>query len=541
MNNLTFIQKIKKFIKEHKFWSIIIIILVVFVAYRVFFKTNTTTETRYITETVAKGSVIPSVSGSGQVEATNTITLKTKTSGDINYIGVSSGDTVKKGQLIASVDSSDAKIALENAQISLDKLTEAPDNTTLTQKKNALDKSYNDGWNLVSSSIIDLSSVLSGIDDLYNGYLSSSSIMLAGNSAKDKVSLGQDSYYKAKDELNNVSNLYKTLSRNSSQTDIYNLISKMYDVTKIVANSVKTTQTALDAVINSLGDSGTSKANNAQSSLTSLTTTANGATSDLLSSLNSITENTQALSDLLAGSDKLDIKSAMLNLESKQQAYNDCFLYAPFDGIVATLTAKVGDSGSSIGTLITKQKNVTISLNEVDIAKIKLNQKATITFDAIDGLTLTGTVASIDSVGTVSQGVVSYDVTLSLDVDDARVKPGMSASATIMTDSISDVIVVPNSAIKTKNGLSYVETFASPLSGSNNAQGATSATPPTETEVTTGLADDTNTEITSGLSEGNIIVTKTVTSTIKQSSTSSAPSIFGAVGGRAGAGTFRRD
>ncbi|MDD5433706.1 MAG: hypothetical protein PHE77_03610, partial [Candidatus Pacebacteria bacterium] len=56
-----------------------------------------------------------------------------------------------------------------------------------------------------------------------------------------------------------------------------------------------------------------------------------------------------------------------------------------------------------------------ISLNEVDVAKVKIGQRAIITFDAIDELEITGKVEDVDTIGTVSQGVVSYNVKIIFD------------------------------------------------------------------------------------------------------------------------------
>jgi len=303
------------------------------------------------------------------------------------------------------------------------------------------------------------------------------------------------------------------------------------DTAKIISNGVKLEQASFDYTYNYLDQGGTSIVTSNQSNLTSWANTANGYVNSMLSSLNTNAETNQSLSDTLLGADVLDIRQSELNVETKQNALNDCFFRAPFDGIIATLTAKVGQTASgSIGTLIAKQKIVKIALNEVDIAKIKLGQKATLTFDAIDGLTITGKVDGIDSVGTVSQGVVTYNVLISLDVDDARVKPGMSVSATIITDTAADVLVVPNSAIKSQNGTSYVEVFDAPLAVAiAGVQGSVSGTLPKQVEITAGLVDDTSTEIISGLKEGDIIVTKTITATVAK--TTSAPSILGAVGG----------
>ena len=69
-----------------------------------------------------------------------------------------------------------------------------------------------------------------------------------------------------------------------------------------------------------------------------------------------------------------------------------------------------------------------VTLNEVDAAKVTVGQAATLTFDAISGLSLAGKVVEIDPVGTVSQGVVNYNVQVSFNDTTNQVKPGMSTS-----------------------------------------------------------------------------------------------------------------
>jgi len=234
---------------------------------------------------------------------------------------------------------------------------------------------------------------------------------------------------------------------------------------KVISNAVKLTQASFDYTYNYLDQSGTSTVISNQTDLNSWTSSSNSYVNSILSSLNTNEETKQSLKETLLGADELDIRGAELNVEAKQNALNDCFIRAPFNGIIATLTAKVGQNASgSIGTLIAKQKIVKIALNEVDIAKIKLGQKADLTFDAIDGLSITGFVDGIDSVGTVSSGVVTYNVTIVLDTDDARVKPGMSVSANIITDKREGVLIVPSSAIKNNKGASFVDVLSGNLS-----------------------------------------------------------------------------
>jgi HlyD family secretion protein len=531
MNNLTLIQKIKSFISNNKFWSIIILIAIIVLSYFLFFKSKTSTEVRYVTSVVSNGSVITSVSGSGQIESSDTVDINAKASGDVISVPVKVGQEVKRGQLIASIDSRDARIALETAQLSLDKLNK-PNTLSVLQKENSTAKAYDDSWNNVSSFVVDMQTVVTGMESLdNNGYLGYQNKMLLSNTGKSKLDLSEKAFWDAKSSLDSTVSFYKTLSRSSSNSDVEKLTSQALDTAKVISNAVKLTQASFDYATNDLNQSGTTATATNQKDLTSWTSSVNSYVNSITSSLNSIEEGKQSLADTLSPADPLDLRQAQLNVETKQNAYNDYFVRAPFDGIIATLTAKVGQSASgSIGTLIAKQKIVKIALNEVDIAKIKLGQKATLTFDAIDGLTITGKVDGIDSVGTVSQGVVTYNVLISLDVDDARVKPGMSVSATVITDTATDVIVVPNSAIKSQGGTSYVEVFDAPLPAAiAGVQGSVSGTLPRQVEVTIGLADDTSSEIISGLKIGDIIVTKTIAATVAK--TTSAPSILGAVGG----------
>lgn len=523
----------KTFILSHKIIFGIIIIGLAIGAYFIF-RNNASGETRYVTQTVEKGSIATTVTGTGQVEASDTITLSPKTSGTINYVGVKVGQAVSKGKLIASVDSHDAKVALENAQISLEKLIGDPDSLSLLQKQNSVTKSYNDGWNEVSSFITDSNTIVNDINDIYgnDGYLGYKSTTNVSSAVKNKLDIAKNDYYEAKNSIDDITKLYKSLSRASSQSDIKNIINKSYDSAKVLANAVKDTETAFNAVADYRDSLNSESENATRTDINSWLDSSNNYVASLLSSKNSINESEQSLADLLEGADDLDIRSAKLTVEDKQEAYNDAFVYAPFDGIIATLTAKIGESsGSSIGTLITNQKLATVSLNEVDIAKIELGQKVNLTFDAVEDLNITGKVAEIDSIGTVSQGVVSYNIKISFDVDDERIKPGMSVSASIITETVQDVIVVPNTSVKTQNGGSYVEIFSSPLPTVVGVQGSTSSVLPERINVTTGLVDDTNTEIISGLNAGDIIVTKTIITTTTTTSKTSTPSILNAVGG----------
>ncbi|HNW55987.1 MAG TPA: HlyD family efflux transporter periplasmic adaptor subunit [bacterium] len=220
---------------------------------------------------------------------------------------------------------------------------------------------------------------------------------------------------------------------------------------------------------------------------------------------------------------EVDLASARVQVAQAKQDYEDALenladaeVKSPIDGVVAKVNQKVGyaasasdsNSSNSIATIITDQQLAVISLNEVDIAKVKTGQKAMLTFTAIEDLELTGQVVEIDNLGTDTQGVVSYEVKINLDNQDERVKSQMSVSAEIITESSTDVLVIDSNAIKTDNdNLSYVEVFENKKLASGDSFNTTET--PTKKYIEVGITNDTKTEITGGLSEGDVIVIQT--------------------------------
>ena len=98
---------------------------------------------------------------------------------------------------------------------------------------------------------------------------------------------------------------------------------------------------------------------------------------------------------------------------------------------------------------------MTVAFSESDISKIKVGQPATVTLEALSGVELAAHVSAISTLGTTSSGVVSYDATLTLDQHDSRVKPGMSASAAVITGQASGVNL-PNSAVTSTGSVGRV-------------------------------------------------------------------------------------
>ncbi len=139
-------------------------------------------------------------------------------------------------------------------------------------------------------------------------------------------------------------------------------------------------------------------------------------------------------------------------------------------------------------------------VDEIDIMKVKVGQKATIAVDAIPGKTFTGTVSFISPYGTLSGNVVKFTVFIQLDSSDVQFRGQLSATATINIYSGKNVLLIPVSmVITTRAGGSLVRVI-------NEATGQPEPRP-----VTLGQSNLQYVEVLSGLKEGDKIVAPTAT------------------------------
>lgn len=235
------------------------------------------------------------------------------------------------------------------------------------------------------------------------------------------------------------------------------------------------------------------------------------------------------------------VSQAQTALNSAWSAYQKASstVYAPISGTVSGLALQIGSvinsnaSSQTSNVSNTKIANVktdatpivSVSLTEIDVPKINIGDKATVTLDAYPDKTFTGKVVSIDTVGSVSSGVTTYPTVIKLDTDTTTILPNMAVSANIITARKNDVLMVPTSSIQQNtDGSNYVQVMK------NNQV--------SQVTVETGLASDTQTEIVSGVSEGDTIVTATIKTATTTTTTSTSP--FSSFGGARTGGAATR-
>ncbi len=185
-------------------------------------------------------------------------------------------------------------------------------------------------------------------------------------------------------------------------------------------------------------------------------------------------------------------------VEQAQKELNEATITAPFDGVVATVDADEDDNVSTVQTIVhlidLTSMELSVEVDEIDIADVKSGQGAIIEVDALPALQLEGKVVSISLLPKTQAGVLVYEVTIELDIPpDSALKVGMSATADILITERNNVLLVPNRAIKRDSQRNQVVK----IKVDEEVE---------ERKVTAGISDGLRTEIVSGLEEGEIVV-----------------------------------
>lgn len=239
------------------------------------------------------------------------------------------------------------------------------------------------------------------------------------------------------------------------------------------------------------------------------------------------------------------VSTAQRNLASAQAALEQATakaaertVKAPSSGSIVELNAKVGatvtggmimgESDTSGGKQcmqiadLSKMK-VTVQVGEKDIAKIAVGQSANVTYPAFPDIVSQGTVTAIASVansdsGSGSGGSVTFNVDILIEAPDSRLKPGMTAEVSVVTEKLDDVVMVPTMALMTEDGEHYYVNLATDSEGKKTRRMKVTVVTQNDNEAVVGKTqvkrDDQGNEINpdvpvTKLRDGDTIVTDT--------------------------------
>jgi HlyD family secretion protein len=194
------------------------------------------------------------------------------------------------------------------------------------------------------------------------------------------------------------------------------------------------------------------------------------------------------------------VAAAQTNLDLAELRLVQSQIVAPIAGTVASVLINEGEIASPGAPTITVVNedafHITVSVDEIDIDEIALDQMVEVSVDALPDTAVSGTIIEIAPTSATSGGVVTYLVTINIDSAQAdALRPGMSASASIVVDEVADVLIVPNWAIRLNRETG--EAFVNLL----RADGAIE-----EVVVETGLRNEQFSQVLAGLSAGDTVV-----------------------------------
>ena len=551
----------KKIFKYKKFLITFIVLIGIFLYFFIFLKNkNLSSETKYVLSQIKRDNISVSVSSTGTVIPEEEMNLKAKASGEIVYLNMKNGQFVKKGELLLKIDTKDQEKNIKDLENSLETIRlnlNKAKQTTIVDEKNLKNQAINilnqilSDWknyldNFENLLKIDISGYNLNLSYLFDYYARIVNFYFLNDINYQKVLWNNYNFLKSKYEIDN--NLALHLNSDSSLEEVEKVLNDVVEGAKILNDTSRYSYQLLNRYYSILNDYNLTpliQLRNISNDRTTLFNLFSNINSDLTSLL-SVQKNIKSYKESLTDNIPYEIKELEITLSQKEEdlktakeKLNDYYLYAPFDGIITNLNVKKGDLVSSqtvVATLITKEKIIQVPFNEIDIVKIKLGQKAKITFDALGEQMFFGRVVEIDSTGTESQGVVSYNVKVALEEDNEDIKPSMSANVEIIIAEKENVLIVPNSAIKTINGKSYVQLVSEKnLNPLTIKKGVILKTPPKRVFITPGLKNDLFTEILDGLKEGDYVIVSTLSS--KTTSTTIQRNLF--MGGGFGQSSIR--
>jgi HlyD family secretion protein len=209
---------------------------------------------------------------------------------------------------------------------------------------------------------------------------------------------------------------------------------------------------------------------------------------------------------------ELQIEQAQLNQEQAQAQLDGARLTASFAGLIAVVNVQEGvqtSVGTAAFTLVDdSQFYVDVTVDEIDIGKISLGQMADVTLDAYPNSVISGTVESIAPGALNIAGIISYRLRVKLSAPPTSlpsggteggkptIRDGMTASVVILTDTVEDVLLAPNWAIRSDQSTGETVLYCYVLRSDGIPERRT---------ITRGRYNETSTEILSGLQAGETV------------------------------------
>jgi HlyD family secretion protein len=494
------------------FATLVVLVLAGFVGYRVWAGGLDSGTDEVQTASVTRGSLASTLSSSGNTRSGQSAIISWQASGQVGEVTLNPGDLVEKDQVLVELDSStlssdmiQAKQDLVDAQQALDdllnsKLLQAQALQALEDAQGVLDSFQQDALEASSQAQLALANAQAALQDAeYNrakmNYPHSTDELVIEKAETDYL-LAKQAYKEALQEYTVLAKKKLTnperaqaLTRLLAARDTMNTRLATYNWYLLNYTELDIAQADAELAV------AQANLNKAQVDWDSLKDGTSQAAIALAEA--TLADAQREWERVKEGPSEDDIVAAQAAVDIAQAKLDHARLLAPFDGTITEVNVNTGDlvdSGDAAFRIDDlKSLYIDLQISEVDLPSLQVGQPAAIEFDAIAEKEYSGEVTEIGMIGTVSQGVVNYPVTVKItDVDNA-VRPGMTAAVSIILARQDDTLLVPNRAIRNSAGQQSVTVLF---------EGQQISLP-----VTVGLVGDTLSEVISDqLREGDVVV-----------------------------------
>ena len=464
--------------------------------------------TQYMETALERRDITNTFSGSGTISAANTYTVKSLVKGTVLTADFEVGDTIEKGTVLYTIDSSDVATSVEKAQLALEQAQRSYDDTADAQYIRSVIGGTVASIKVKAGDYVTAGQEIATVRD------DSSLLLTLEFPAADAsgFAVGQA----AEVILNGT---FETLSGTVQAVAGTDTISSGNLLVRTVTIAVKnngslTTAQAASATIN--GVSALASARFDYQHQQTVTATTSGTVAAVCVKEGTAIEANTAIVQLSGTELSRQVQSAadsllnaQLSMSDTQKQMENYTITSPISGTVIQKNVKAGDT---VGTDTTASETLctiydlsylemTLNVDELEILSIKEGQTVTITADAISDRTFTGVVTSVSAAGTTTGGTTTYPVTIRID-DTGDLLPGMNDTAEIEVSSASNALAVPNGSVVRGN---YVLVTKDSPSAANAVQDMTAPDGYVYVKITTGTSDNDSIEVTGGLQEGDTI------------------------------------
>ena len=471
-------------------------------------KKDVQASTQYVEAALERRDITNTFSGSGTISAANTYTVKSLVKGTVLTADFDVGDTIEKGTVLYTIDSSDVATSVEKAQLALEQAQRSYDDAADAQYIRSVIGGTVASIKVKAGDYVTAGQEIATVRD------DSSLLLTLEFPAADasNFAVGQAAQVILNGTIETLSGTVQAVAGTDTISS-GNLLVRTVTIA-VPNNGSLTTAQAASASIN--GVSALASARFDYQHQQTVTATASGTVSAVCVKEGTAVAANTAIVQLSGTELSRQVQSAADSLLNAQLSMSDTekqmenyTITSPISGTVIQKNVKAGDtvgtdtaSGETLCTIYDlSYLEMTLNVDELEILSIKEGQTVTIKADAISDRTFTGVVTSVSAAGTTTGGTTTYPVTIRID-DTGDLLPGMNATAEIEVSSAENALTIPNGAVVRGN---YVLVTKDSPSAVNAVQDMTAPDGYVYVKITTGTSDNDSIEVTGGLQEGDTI------------------------------------